>query len=272
MPVRRQSRLRVQGSVAAGQCPLCCRMVRRDLARVVPIAPRGGVCARRLSPAPHGACCVAEQPGAACATHPQMAPLMTSSDARTSASTPMIAQIPISVPMPNTRLTQLARLASANLGTSMLAAPATAARSSGSRFCAGAARHSDGVERRALQVHQRCRRRGRGPPPRPCARPPPGRPLRPAPPRDRRQGGYRGPPRMRSGSPSSGCRRSKYDGFGAERPMRQASLTQLEHGLQQLLERFVAQRGGVGLRQHRAIRQPVGAENLVHVMRPGDIR
>src|SRR5690348_11817282 len=38
------------------------------------------------------------------ATQPQLAPLMTSSDWPTSASTPMIAQIPISVPIPNTRL------------------------------------------------------------------------------------------------------------------------------------------------------------------------
>ena len=40
----------------------------------------------------------------------------------------MIAQMPISVPTPNTRLTQLTRFASVSLGTSMPAALATAAR------------------------------------------------------------------------------------------------------------------------------------------------
>ena len=45
----------------------------------------------------------------------------------------MIAQTPISVPMPNTRLTQLTRFSSASLGTSIPVAPATASRSLGSR-------------------------------------------------------------------------------------------------------------------------------------------
>jgi hypothetical protein len=49
---------------------------------------------------------------------------MTSSDALTSARTPMMAQTPISVPMPKIRLTQLIRLASASLGTSMAVASA----------------------------------------------------------------------------------------------------------------------------------------------------
>jgi hypothetical protein len=60
--------------------------------------------------------------------------LITSSDPRTSASTPRIAPAPISVPMRNTRLTQLTRFASASLGTSMPVALATAAPSPGSRL------------------------------------------------------------------------------------------------------------------------------------------
>ena len=45
----------------------------------------------------------------------------------------MMAHMPMTVPMPNTRLTQLIRLASASLGTSMAVASATAARSSASK-------------------------------------------------------------------------------------------------------------------------------------------
>ena len=67
----------------------------------------------------------------------------------------MMAQMPIRVPMPNTRLTQLIRLASASLGTSMPVAPATAVRSSGSRpLCCRSAADRVGIERRALQVDE----------------------------------------------------------------------------------------------------------------------
>ena len=67
-----------------------------------------------------------------------------------------MAQTPISVPRPNTRLTQLTRLASASLGTSMPAALATAVRSRGSRPLSRwrALGRCDWVERGALKVHQ----------------------------------------------------------------------------------------------------------------------
>ena len=66
-----------------------------------------------------------------------------------------MAQTPISVPMPNTRLTQLTRLASASLGTSMPVALATAARSWGSSFlsCCTASTVT-GSSAGALEVHQ----------------------------------------------------------------------------------------------------------------------
>ena len=66
----------------------------------------------------------------------------------------MIAQTPISVPMPNTRLTQLTRLSSASLGTSMPAALATAD-AAGEQVLLPVQRvHGDRVQRRALEVHQ----------------------------------------------------------------------------------------------------------------------
>ena len=71
----------------------------------------------------------------------------------------MIAQIPMSVPMPNTRLTQLIRFGSASLGTSMPAALAAAARSRGSRSFPLQCADCDRVERRALQAHQSAARR-----------------------------------------------------------------------------------------------------------------
>ena len=67
----------------------------------------------------------------------------------------MIAHRPISDPMPKARLTQLIRFGSASLGTSMLAAAATAVRSSESRrlvLFEGADR--DRIQRRALQVDE----------------------------------------------------------------------------------------------------------------------
>ena len=119
----------------------------------------------------------------------------------------MIAQIPISVPTANTRLGQLTRLASASLGTSMPAAAGHGGPQLGEQVLMVLERgHGDRVERRALQVHQRargrCRRRGPGPPPRPCAR----RPARTAigAQHGRQiavQAGIRGRRRMRSGSP-----------------------------------------------------------------------
>jgi hypothetical protein len=77
----------------------------------------------------------------ASATHPQLAPLMASNALPASDSTPMIAQMPISEPRPNSRLVQLTRLNSASFGTSMPAPLATADRSCGSRplCCASAA-------------------------------------------------------------------------------------------------------------------------------------
>jgi hypothetical protein len=71
----------------------------------------------------------------------------------------MIAQIPMSVPMPNTRLTQLIRFGSASLGTSMPAVLASRPQPRKQVLVPLQCAHCDRVERRALQAHQSAARR-----------------------------------------------------------------------------------------------------------------